>query len=437
MINNERLLAELKDIRDAESGIDIVSLGLVKNIEVAPASAFVELELTTPNLPDKGRIEEEIKSRLAKIEEGLAVTVHVTPMARRRTNQDQPTGLEGVKYLVAIASGKGGVGKSTVAGRMAWSLAQRGYKMGLLDVDLFGPSVPTLFDMHDEELQQDGDEMILPIQRERLKLMSFGFWLGDSPAVMRGPMVSQYVQQFLHRVQWGPLDYLLIDLPPGTGDVQLTITQAAHVDGAVIVTTPQALSYADVGKAILMFDKVNVPVLGVVDNMAYFDCPTCGSRHEVFGSGSAERLSARFGVPILGRLPLDPTAFGGPVAGTPDEPSSSLATATIASLGKAAWGAIHPDVSYDQKAITLRIPGQGTYRVDNRTLRSNCQCAVCVDEFSGERKVGYDDVPEDIHAKEVKPLGNYALYVQWSDGHSTGFFPYDLVLSLAEKLDEE
>ena len=443
MINNERVLAALANIKDAESGSDIVSLGLIKSLEVSPPSVYVELELTTPNLEDKGRIEKEIRECLAGLDEEVKTTVHTTPMSRRRTNRDKPTGLEAVKYLVAVASGKGGVGKSTVAARIAWNLSQRGYKVGLLDVDLFGPSVPTLFDMHEEELRGGDNEMVVPATRGSLKLMSFGFWLGDSPAVMRGPMVSQYVEQFLHQIQWEDLDYLFLDLPPGTGDIQLTLTQSANVDGAVIVTTPQALAYADVGKAVLMFDKVSVPVLGVVDNMAYFDCPNCGTRHEIFGTGSAERLSDRFGVPILGQLPLKPNSYGGPIDSADDTTTDTvpdgvadLATATISSLGKATWTAMKPVVSFDESAITLRIPGRGVFRVDNRTLRGNCQCAVCVDEFTGERRIGYDDVPEDIHAKEVKPLGNYALYVQWSDGHATGFFPYESIIALGETVDE-
>ncbi len=446
MINNDRVLAELAHIKDEESGSDIVSLGLVKGLEVSPPSVYVEVELTTPNMAAKGRIERDVKERLGALDEDVKVTVHTTPMSRRRTNKEKPTGLEAVKYLVAVASGKGGVGKSTVAARLAWNLAERGYKVGLLDVDLFGPSVPTLFDMHEEELRGGENEMVIPAERGRLKLMSFGFWLGDSPAVMRGPMVSQYVEQFLHQIQWGDLDYLFLDLPPGTGDIQLTLTQSANVDGAVIVTTPQALAYADVGKAVLMFDKVNVPVLGVVDNMAYFDCPDCGTRHEIFGKGSAERLSERFGVPIIGQLPLRPAAYGGPITSGDGEPGAEakeaeapfreLATATIGSLGKASWSAIQPEVTFDEEAITVRIPGRGVFRVDNRTLRGNCQCAVCVDEFTGERRIGYDDVPEDIHAKEVKPLGNYALYVQWSDGHATGFFPYESIIALSEKIGE-
>jgi DUF971 family protein len=276
--------------------------------------------------------------------------------------------------------------------------------------------------------------MAIPVDVDGLKLMSFGFVLGDAPAVMRGPMVTNYVNQFLHAVAWGELDYLFLDLPPGTGDVQLTITQQIKLDGAVVVTTPQALSFADVGKAILMFDRVSVPVLGVVDNMAYFKCPSCGERHAVFGEGAAERLKERFGTPILGQLPLSYDAYGG----TMDHPVEDnvvdgLATRILTSVGEFTLGLEKPDVDYDDKELRLTWPSGEKLVIENRTLRASCQCAVCVDEHSGERKVHYEDIDQDVKPQEIRPLGNYALYIKWSDGHSTGFFPYSLIREVAQQ----
>jgi DUF971 family protein len=317
---------------------------------------------------------------------------------------------------------------------MAKILAQRGYRVGLLDTDIFGPSVPSLFNRKQPELQANEQQMAIPIEIDGLRLMSFGFVLGDNPAVMRGPMVTNYVNQFLHAVAWDELDYLFLDLPPGTGDVQLTITQQIKLDGAVVVTTPQALSFADVGKAILMFDRVSVPVLGVVDNMAYFQCPTCGSRHAVFGEGAAERLKDRFGTPILAQLPLSYDAYGGTMDHTiEDNEVDGLATRVLTSLGEYSLGLERPEVDYDDNELRLTWPSDDTLSVENRKLRANCQCAVCVDEHSGERKVHYEDIDPDVKPQEIRPLGNYALYIKWSDGHATGFFPYKLIREVAEQ----
>jgi len=245
-------------------------------------------------------------------------------------------------------------------------------------------------------------------------------------------MVTNYVQQFLHQVAWEELDYLFLDLPPGTGDVQITITQSVQMDGAVIVTTPHVLSAADVGKAIAMFDKVDVPVLGVIENMSYFVAPDTGTKHHIFGEGAAERIATHYGLPILGQLPISAAEFGGPTAR--NERSEDLKKSvewTVRELGKSRAGRMHPDIAFDERAVTLTWPDGRVESVENRKLRAACQCAVCVDEFTGEQKLDEEEIPEDIHAKNVAPVGNYAVSVEWSDGHSTGFFPYDRVRELS------
>jgi ATP-binding protein involved in chromosome partitioning len=432
-VNRDTVLEALQRVQEREVGTDIVSLGLVKDIEIDDASVYVEIELTTPLLSDKGRIEREAKEQIGSVAGVSEVTVHVSPLLRRRDRGQEKTGLGAVKNIVAVASGKGGVGKSTVAAGLAKTLAQRGYKVGLLDTDIYGPSVPSLFELTNVDVQATEDEMVLPVSVDGLKLMSFGFLLGEAPAVMRGPMVSRYIQQFLHDVQWHELDYLFLDLPPGTGDVQLTITQSVNIEGAVIVTTPQALSFADVGKAILMFDKVNVPILGVVENMAYFQCPDCGSRHSVFGEGAAQRLVDRFGTTILGELPLAHEQYGTHFKRSVEDPSlNELANNTLLGLGRHAMGVEVPNVDYDDQQITLSWSNGEKLSVSNFELRANCQCAVCVDEFDGTRKIGRDDIKKDIKPEDIKPIGNYALYIKWNDGHQSGFFPYRLIREVAE-----
>src|SRR6185295_18460202 len=215
------------------------------------------------------------------------------------------TRLPGIKHVVAIASGKGGVGKSTVAANLAVALQKTGAAVGLCDCDLYGPSIGLMFGSNERPMAND-EQRILPVERYGLKLMSMGFLLDDAaPAILRGPMVTKYTQQFLRQVEWGELDYLVLDLPPGTGDIQLTILQTVALAGAIIVTTPQEVALIDARKAATMFEKVNVRVLGLIENMSYFACPSDGKRYDIFGSGGGDREAKRLRVPLLGQIPID------------------------------------------------------------------------------------------------------------------------------------
>ena len=215
-----------------------------------------------------------------------------------------PFGLSKVKHIVAISSCKGGVGKSTIACVLALELARRGFKTGLLDADIYGPSLPSLLQLNNPPVHSNEFKLLVPIEYKGLKLMSFGFLLGDAPAVMRGPMVTRYIQQVLFQTDWGELDFLILDMPPGTGDVQLTIVQSIKLTGAVIVTTHHSLSLADTARGILMFEKIEVPVLGVIENMAYFLAPDTGKKYYIFGEQKAGALSARFRVKTLAEIPI-------------------------------------------------------------------------------------------------------------------------------------
>jgi ATP-binding protein involved in chromosome partitioning len=215
------------------------------------------------------------------------------------------THIEGIRHIIAIASGKGGVGKSTVAANLAVALEKTGARVGLCDCDIYGPSVSLMFGTRDRPTATE-ENRIIPIEQYNLKLMSMGFLLDDSaPAILRGPMVTRYTQQFLRQVEWGELDYLVLDLPPGTGDIQLTIVQTVALAGAIIVTTPQEVALIDARKASTMFEKVNVPVLGLIENMSYFESPSDGKRYDIFGSGGGAREAKRLRVPLLGQIPID------------------------------------------------------------------------------------------------------------------------------------
>ena len=442
MVTKDQVLGALSQIVDPDLGRDIVALGFITSLEIEDGHVLVEIRITTPACPVRDQFKSEAERLVGALPGTRSVTVTITSApqagAAARSAARRPgtpgtareSGLDRVGALIAVASCKGGVGKSTVAAALACELAQRGHRVGLLDTDIFGPSIPTLFDCRELDLQAGPGNTLLPAQVGALKLMSFGFWLGDAPAVMRGPMVTNYIQQLLHGVQWGALDYLFLDLPPGTGDIQLTITQAVQLNGAVVVTTPQPLALADVGKGIVMFDKVSVPVLGVVENMAWFEAG--GERHAVFGSDGVRQLQERFGVEVLGRLPLDPRRYGRTFGDEFDLPEvSAAADRMVRALGKASVAQESIAVEHDDRCITLRWADGKTVSIANRELRTSCRCAHCVNEYTGERTADPAAIAADIRAKEVRTVGNYALSITWSDGHSTGLFPYSTIERLA------
>ena len=435
MTSKADVIAALRAIVDPDLNQDIVSLGFLKDVEIEDGHVLAEIRITTAACPVRDEFKTQAERLISDLPGIKSATVRITAPEQRRTSAVKESGLEEVSSIIAIASCKGGVGKSTVAAGIACELARDGHRVGLLDVDIFGPSVPTLFNKHDEPLTAGNGNLLAPVAVDSLKVMSFGFWLGDAPAVMRGPMVTNYVQQFLHGVSWGRLDYLFLDMPPGTGDIQLTITQAIQLDGAVIVTTPQALALSDVGKGIVMFDKVEVPVLGMIENMAWF-VDGDGQRHHVFGQGGGEELAGRFGLPLLCQLPLDPTAYGGSFdTYNGDEGFSRASDAVVRALGRSkASSQAKPDIAFDEHKITVGWEDGSADRVANQVLRSNCRCARCVDEFSGDQLLDVARIPADIRAEEVRVVGNYALAISWSDGHSTGLYPYRTIKSLAAEV---
>jgi ATP-binding protein involved in chromosome partitioning len=287
---------------------DIVSFGLVKNVAVSDGSVTVQLALATndPAVPRTIKADAETVLReLPDVREAkVLIDIHAPPAGAAAAGAGT-TRIEGVKHVIAIASGKGGVGKSTVAANLAVALHRTEARVGLCDCDIYGPSIALMFGSRERPLATD-ENKIVPIEQYGLKLMSMGFLLDDaSPAILRGPMVTRYTQQFLRQVEWGELEYLVLDLPPGTGDIQLTIVQTVALAGAIIVTTPQEVALIDARKAATMFEKVNVSVLGLIENMSYFVSPDSGKRYDIFGSGGGAREAKRLRVPLLGQIPID------------------------------------------------------------------------------------------------------------------------------------
>jgi ATP-binding protein involved in chromosome partitioning len=310
MITPEQVREKLSSIKYPGFSRDIVSFGLVKDVRVTGVDVLVQMSLATndPKVPQ--RIKDDSEAALRQLPDVGQVTVRIDitapPQAPQASGSPMAAaGIEGIKRVIAVGSGKGGVGKSTVAANLAIALAKNGASVGLCDCDLYGPSMGLMFGSNERPMATE-DNRILPIERYGIRLMSMGFLLDDaSPAILRGPMVTKYTQQFLRQVEWGELDFLVLDLPPGTGDIQLTIVQTVALTGAVIVTTPQEVALIDARKAASMFQKVNVPVLGLIENMSYFLSPSDSKRYDIFGSGGGEREAARLKVPLLGQIPID------------------------------------------------------------------------------------------------------------------------------------
>jgi ATP-binding protein involved in chromosome partitioning len=304
-LTEEAVREALRAVKYPGFSRDIVSFGLVESAEVRGHEVFVKLSLAVEDPKIAQQIHRACMEALAAVP-GVQ-TPHVLIDLKKPPAAASPgaTKIEGVKHVIAVASGKGGVGKSTVASNLAQALSLGGARTGLCDCDLYGPSIALMFGTTEQPAATE-DNRIIPVERYGLRLMSMGFLTDpDTPAVLRGPMVTRYTQQFLRQVDWGDLDYLILDLPPGTGDIQLTVVQTVALAGAVVVTTPQEVALIDARKAVAMFHKTNVRVLGIVENMSYFVSPGDGARHAIFGSGGGQREADRLGVPLLGEVPID------------------------------------------------------------------------------------------------------------------------------------
>lgn len=319
-VTTEQVIAALDTVPEPELGGTLVSHNMIKNVEVNGSVVSFAIDLTTPACPLKSQIHDSAKAAVEALPGVSEVQIEMTA-SPRSAGVFEKTQIEGVTHIIAVAAGKGGVGKSTVSVNTAVALAQEGAKVGILDADVFGPSIPLILGIQEYPQayeKEDGQTVIIPLIRHGVKVMSLGFLIEeDQPVIWRGAMVTQLLRQFFYDVVWNPLDYLIIDMPPGTGDVALTMAQSLPLTGALIVTTPQTVATIDVIKAMHMFRKVEVPLLGIVENMAYFVAPDTGKQYNIFGSGGAERLSKDLNVPLLGQIPLGLSVREGGDTGVP------------------------------------------------------------------------------------------------------------------------
>ena len=373
--------------------------------------------------------------------------------------------LPGIRHIIAVGSGKGGVGKSTVSVNLALALQQLGAKVGIVDADILGPSIPGMLGIPTGEPPElTPENKLIPAERYDLKVVSMGMLTpDDKPAVLRGPMVGKYLKMFIEGVEWGKLDYLILDLPPGTGDTQLTLAQSMPLSGVVIVTTPQTVSLKIARRGLRMFEKVQVKILGIIENMRTFTCPHCGETTDIFRNGGGERMSQELGVPLLGALPIDPNVVACGDEGNPivaDQPKSvsakmyvTIAQALIEQVqdavtvikpfswkwesneGAPAWvenaakptGSETTPIGFMRRdPRTLSVLWEDGHRddLDLRELRLACHCAICVEEMTGRKLLDPKTVKADISPKQINSVGNYAILFDWNDGHNSGIYSF-------------
>jgi ATP-binding protein involved in chromosome partitioning len=338
-IDQSALLDALRTIKDPDLHRDIVSLGFVKHLTTTDGHVSFTIELTTPACPVRDQMRDQARAAVLQVPGVSSADVKMTASVRSVAPVEAGRSpLPGIKNIVAVGAGKGGVGKTTVAVNLAIALVKLGGRVGMIDGDIYGPNVPIMLGVR-TELQAIGDK-ILPAEKYGLHVVSMGFLTRDeTPIIWRGPMLHGVIRQFFQDVAWGELDYLVVDMPPGTGDVALSLSQTVPVSGAIVVTTPQEVSLADSRRAVRMYQKLNIPILGLVENMSYFACPTCGHESDIFGRGGGERTAEELQVPFLGRVPIyEPIRVGGDI-GVPvvvSEPDSPAALAFMAAAEQTA-----------------------------------------------------------------------------------------------------
>lgn len=443
-VSEQQILDALRQVQDPDLHRDIVSLGFVKKVAITGGRVAVVVELTTPACPVKEQLRAECRERILALPGVTDADVEMTANVRAAA-ASRPV-LPAVKNVLAVASGKGGVGKSTVAVNLAAALALRGAKVGLMDADVYGPSVARMVGGKGRP-EVSAERMLKPIEAHGLKFMSMGLLVDEgTPVIWRGPMASSLIQQFLSQVDWGELDYLVIDLPPGTGDVQLTLTQMASLSGAVLVTTPQDVASEVSKKGLRMFRTVNVPVLGVIENMSGFVCSGCGRHHDIFRPRGGARPARQWGVPLLGEIPVEPELAalgdeGVPVVRSAPEGATAQAFLALAERVAAALSTLamrHEAAGLPEKidadATRLHIRWDDGHESSHglENLRYLCGCAHCVDEHTGERRIRRQDVPRGIRPQRIEQSGRYALQIHWSDGHGTGLYTFERLRATCE-----
>jgi len=431
------VLGALKNVIDPDFGTDIVSCGFIKDLRVtAGGDVTFTLELTTPACPVKEEFDRLSRSFVGALDWCSSVNVNMTAQPVTNDMPDTVEGLRGVRHVIAVSSCKGGVGKSTTSVNLAYTLAMMGAKVGIFDADVYGPSLPTMVSPEVAVLQMDKDTgAITPTDYEGVGIVSFGF-AGQGSAIMRGPMVSGLINQMITTTNWGDLDYLILDMPPGTGDIQLTLCQVVSITAAVVVTTPQKLAFIDVEKGVRMFSKLQVPCVAVVENMSYFEVD--GVKHKPFGEGSGARICEEYGIPNLFQMPIVPELSACGDNGRPlvlVDPTGEVSSIygaigakvvqEVAKLSAGPRGSLAVDATGEAGvpgALRCQLAEEGgmPFFVKGVDVRRADRSAKAVGEAGKAEFMmdGLTPVPDDIVPLETNVVGNYAVQISWPDGFS-------------------
>ena len=416
---------------------DCVTRGFIRDLIVRADAVSFSLDCNAAFYEDRHRIKAEATQAISELDWAKTVDIQFIPQSKSK--HKLPGGLDRVKKIIAVSSCKGGVGKSTIAVNLAFELAKQGYQVGCADADIYGPSLDTLVYLDPEALGMI-DNQLVPKLYQGVKLMSFAYTQDPhdpEPAVMRGPMATRLINQLVANTQWGNLDYLVLDLPPGTGDIHITLAQMMAIDAAIIITTPQSLSLVDVIKGIHMFDSLNIPTLAVVENMSYFTCTDCNAQHYPFGSGARDYLTQHYGFDNTIQLPLD-AAFtqacdhGVPfVCAYPDHKITRKITELTQTLVRqldAPQAYTTNQASYDDAQHLIRVRYQDTeYALAVQAVRAACPCALCTD--ASGNLVEPKNTP--VLPADIQPVGRYAVGIQWQDNHAS-LYPYKTLIALGE-----
>lgn len=463
-ISKDKVRDALRKVTGPDGAGNVVDLGLLSEIIIRDGRVYFSITVPSNRAQQLEPLRQSAEKAVSSVEGVTAVTAVLTGEApkggaangsgktARPAPQAQPsgaTGVPGVKHLIAVASGKGGVGKSTTAVNLALALKSMGLKVGIFDADIYGPSQPRLLGLSGEPPNTDhGKSKIIPHSAYGVKVMSMGFLVDEgTPVVWRGPMVVQALRQMLFDVAWdedGPLDALIIDMPPGTGDVQLTLAQQAPLSGAVIISTPQDLALIDARKGLTMFQRVNVPVLGLIENMSYFLCPKCGDRSDIFGHGGAEIEAAKLSLPFLGGIPLhmdirELSDAGRPVVATRPESAEAKIYQEIAvkvwDEVQSAKGADVPALKISDAGDSLNVSygGKQSYDLPAEMLRVMSPSAE-VQGHSAEQRITVAG-KRNVKINGITPVGKYAAKIIFDDGHDTGLFTWTYLQHLGEDKD--
>ena len=357
MPDRDAILNALRVVVDPDLRRDIVTLGFVKDVVAEGGQVWLTIELTTPACPVKDQLRDQAVAAVQALPGVTKANVQMTAKVRSASAPETgKTPVPGVKNVIAVGAGKGGVGKTTVAVNLALALAKCGGRVGILDGDIYGPNVPIMMGLTKTQLTTNGKQ-IVPAEKYGVQVVSIGFMTDDdAPVIWRGPMLHGAIQQFFKEVAWNDLDYLIIDMPPGTGDVALSLSQTVPVVGSVVVTTPQQVSLADSRRAVAMYKKLNIPTLGIIENMAYFVCPSCSHEADIFGRGGGEQMATDLGAPFLGRIPIYQPIREGGDSGVPlmiSEPDSPAGRALMAAAERTA--AQVSIASYNRPTIQLTV----------------------------------------------------------------------------------